>query len=125
VWRGGFGAVAIELAARGAQAGAADRDLLATTFTRRNAARLGKRVETRDSDSLSAALRAGEKFDVFAGEVHPNTGEEAIGQDLLASKACVKTGGPVLWLGLTRQIRRHFGSRALASRGAYSVWRMS
>jgi hypothetical protein len=46
IWRGGYGGAAVTLAGRGAEVIAADPDLLATTFTRRNAAAAGRTVVT-------------------------------------------------------------------------------
>jgi 16S rRNA G1207 methylase RsmC len=129
VWRGGYGAAALVLAGRGAGVTAADRDLLATTFTRRNAARVRLGLEARDAFALGAALRPGERFGLVVGELQPGAPEA----DLAAAVGCLAPGGQVLWLGLTRPGRAllerltragHLGAAPLAARGPYTVWRV-
>jgi 16S rRNA (guanine1207-N2)-methyltransferase len=131
VWRGGYGAAAVTLAQRGASVLAVDRDVLATTYTRRNAALAGVMLQTRDAFALAGGLAPGEHYLLVVGEVHASAGEEATAADLLAAAGSLARGGQGLWLGLTRQARGwldrltaagRLGSTVLATRGAYTVW---
>lgn len=130
VWRGGYGAAAMTLAQRGAKVLAADRDLLATTFTRLNAASRGLSVETVEAHALSRLVEGKGPFSLVAGELHPSAGEALNLEDLLASTRALGPGGQSLWLGLTRQAKgwidrsRAIKATVIASRGAYSVWRI-
>jgi hypothetical protein len=134
VWRGGYGVVAVTLAGRGARVTAGDRDLLATTFTRRNAAALGVAVEAREGSGLVKAAKAHERFGLLVGELHPSASDDAVLNDLRAGTSHLEAGGLLLWLGRTRQGRKifeqletskHGRATALASRGPYTVWRVT
>lgn len=131
VWRGGYGAAAITLAKRGSKVTVVDRDLLATTFTRRNAGELS--LELREGWTLSEARPSEERFGLFVGEFHASAGEDANAADVLESVRLLDKGGQALWMGLTRQAKGWLerlvkNGRArvapLASRGSWSVWRV-
>lgn len=133
VWRGGYGAAALTLASRGAEVLAADRDLLATAFTGRNARGHAFELSCRESFSLETLVKDDERFSLFVGEVHASAGEAANASDLLTSVKILERGGQALWMGMTRQARgwverlNKSGSvraTAIASRGSYSVWRV-
>jgi 16S rRNA G1207 methylase RsmC len=131
VWRGGYGAVALTLAQRGAHVVACDRDLLATTFTRRNAAQHGVAVGTREGASLEKSLPVGCHFDFAAMEVHPGVSEDAAKEDVLFALASLRQGGLFIFMGLTgkgkklQKLLHESGVRTavLGSRGPYTVWR--
>ncbi len=91
-------------------------------------------MQTRDGFALERVLDPKPRLSFFAGELHPTTGEEAAGEDFLASSRAVKPGSLALWLGLTSQGRpwlerlskkKKAGFSQLAARGPYSVWRVT
>lgn len=131
VLRGGYGAVALTLAARGAEVIAADRDLLATTFTRRNAERHGLSLTTREVAWLPDAAGPEERFDLVVAETSDAAGPEATRRELTTVRKLLAPGGQALWLTRTKQVADLVGPleqhgrppRALASRGAYTVLR--
>jgi 16S rRNA (guanine1207-N2)-methyltransferase len=132
VWRGGYGAAAVALAQRGAIVTAADKDLLATTFTRRNAARLGVPVVTRDVLS-PAELAPAERFDTLVGELAPPAGEETTVREITAVVARATPRSTLLWLGMTKltavwlevsRTGQRWTASKLGSRGTYSVLRI-
>lgn len=127
VWRGGYGVAAIALARRGAEVMAADRDLLATTYTRRNAVRLGVAVST--ADVLNPGEVA-ERYDLVLGELSPAAGLAATIAEAGACLSLMKAGGAALWLGPSKHVRDWLGQgdwkvAPLASRGAYRIVRLS
>lgn len=130
VWRGGYGAAAVELALRGAEVVAADRDLLATAFTRRNAVRHGASLATRDGWELAQTVQGGERFDLVVMELLASAGEDAMRSDLAAAVNALTPGGTALVLSLSKVDRSSLQPFALtqavtattlASRGAYTV----
>lgn len=136
LWRGGYGAAAVTLVQRGGRVVAADRDLLATTYARRNVQAAGGpgTLEVRDAYELAQGVREGERFAFVAGEVHASAGEDANAADVLTSLGCLGKGGMALWLGLTRQAKGwmerlqkggRVGTAVLATRGAYTAWRVT
>jgi 16S rRNA (guanine1207-N2)-methyltransferase len=133
VWRGGYGAAACMLAQRGAAVVAADADLLATTFTQRNARAISVSLETRDALTPEGALAPGMRFDCIVGELAPHLDTSAATDEVGQASRALRSGGSALWLGLTRQGRsllergsahKRLRFNALAQRGAYSVWRV-
>jgi 16S rRNA (guanine1207-N2)-methyltransferase len=128
VWRGGYGAAAIVLARRGWQVSAADKDLLATTFTRRNAARLGVAVTT--TDELVPGTPPATRFDLIVGELATPAGAQRSLAEIDASLALATPKATVLWLGPTRAVKSwligptSWKALSLASRGAFSVVRI-
>lgn len=133
VWRGGYGAVAVALTARGASVICMDRDLLLTAFTQHNAERLGWHVQAREAPTLVQALGEGENFTLVVGELHPTAAESLNQADVLRSVIALRERGSALWLGRSRQGQRLFDrlpapytARAVrvASRGDYAVWRL-
>ena len=134
VWKGAYGAAALALASRADRVIAADPDLLATTYVRRNAEAAGRRtVETRDAFSLRPALRPEERFRAFVGELRPGRDALELEDELVASAQALEPGGSALWLGLTGQGRtllarmansKEAAATPVASRGAYTVWRV-
>jgi len=125
VWRGGYGAVALALAAAGGHVEAADRDLLATTFTRRNAARAGLSVSTREAPFLDSALGEAETFAHIVGETPLAAGDAAAASEMACVRANLAPGGEALWLAHGR-VPAGAPPRiaVLASRGGWSVLRL-
>lgn len=133
VYRGSYGASAVTMALRGIEVLAADRDLIATTFARRNAERLGTRLQTREGFELAAVVQPKERFAWVVGELHAAAGRESVERDLVTSVELGAESSTVLWLGLTKQAKgwidglvkkRKLAATAFATRGAYTVWRV-
>jgi 16S rRNA G1207 methylase RsmC len=131
VLRGGYGAVALALARRGADVVAADRDLLATAFTRLNAARLGLRVETRAVAWLPESAREDERFDLVVAETADAAGTAATLREITSVRKRLAPRGEALWLTRTKHVGplvealepHGRAPRPLASRGAWTVLR--
>lgn len=131
VLRGGYGAVALALAARGAVVVAADRDLLATTFTRRNAERHALTLTTREVAWPPDAAEPGERFELIVAETSDAAGHEATRRELTSVRKLLAPGGQALWLTRTKHVADIVGPLAehghapkvLAARGAYTVLR--
>lgn len=129
VWRGGFGAAATALAKAGSQVVASGRDLLATTFTRRNCA--GLPVEARDALWPHQAGQNG--FELAVCESFAPAGEESAIREVAECLQLVASGGQVLWLATGKDARawlpivlKQTGASGgtLAARGAYAVVRL-
>lgn len=115
----GYGALAVSIAARGAEVVAVDRDLLAAAFTERNAA--GVAIEVRRAPALAAALVSGEHFELALLELQPAAREDVARRDLVAALAFAPEA---LLLGPERLIREWIvpaGARLVATRGGYAV----
>jgi len=131
VLRGGYGAVALALAARGAEVVAVDRDLLATTFTRRNAEQHALRLTTREAAWLPDAIAADERFGLIVAETSDAAGAEATLRELTSVRKLLAPGGQALWLTRSKHVPALIASleqhgrapNALATRGAYTVLR--
>ena len=131
VLRGGYGAVALALAGRGATVIAADRDLLATTFTRRNAEHHGLVVSLRERAWLPDAAEAGERFDLVVAEASDAAGAEATRRELTSVRKLLAPNGHALWLLRKKHVAELIAPLAehgrppivLAERGAYAVLR--
>lgn len=125
-WRAGYGPIPVELARRGAQVTAADRDLLALTFVRRNAAAIGLAVGIQPS----AFAPVDRPTSLFVGELYANAGDDALAEQLRSTRAALARNGQALWLSLTRTAKAlapvltELGATTVASRGAYSVLRI-
>lgn len=130
--RCGYGAASVVLAQRGAQVVVADRDLLALVYTRRNAQRLGVRVEERAVPWLSAAF-TGEtgRVEWLVGEVNTTAGEDVARAEMAEAHLHARQ---MLWLCLGKWARSLLKSTSkpipgmptvLATRGAYCVMRQS
>jgi hypothetical protein len=88
---------------------AVDRDLLATTFTRRNARKTGlagDKLEVRESaslpDALLGALGAGDRYDLILGELSPSAGEKVAQAELQAIAQALNPGGQASLLCLEK-----------------------
>jgi len=83
---------------------ASDRDVLATTFARENAKRLGvaDRFEVREGVDVTSALGVGEVFDLAIGELSPSSGERVAESDLVALAKAVGGEGQALLLTLEK-----------------------
>lgn len=82
-----------------------DRDILATTFARANAAALGLEgnlLEIRESVDMARALRSDEVFDLAVGELSPSAGEHIAEQDLVTLFKHLKENGQALILTLEK-----------------------
>jgi len=138
-WPAGYGALPLSLARRPEKPRVVtwDRDLLATTFTRLNAARdaAGRGpVEVREAVGVSGALREGERFEVCVAELAPAAGERVAEADLVAATAALVPGGQALVLApgkLARDwvadisARRRLGFTSLAVREGHGVFSMT
>lgn len=126
-WRCGYGAVTATLRERGTAVTAADRDLLALAFTRRNS---GGAVELRPAPSLEEAL-CDASFDAIVGEHVPSAGEAVARAEWQAAVRHLARGGTALWLGRSKAMRpalertQAIQSFRLAARGAWEVVRLS
>jgi ribosomal protein L11 methylase PrmA len=128
VWRGGYGAAAIGLARAGARVVAADRDLLATTWTRRNALARGVSVETRDV--LWPSASAPGPVSLAVCELSAAAGLASAQREVVEVLSLVSRGGTLLWLGLSKPLKQVLprvieqcavSGHVLASRGSWSV----
>jgi 16S rRNA G1207 methylase RsmC len=128
VWRGSYGPAALTLARRGSAVTAADRDLLALAFTRRNATSIGVTIEIRP------VARAGElsepPFDLIVAEAQPAFGERGVAEEWRALAGLLKPGGEALLLAsarLTQAVLRAGsvkGLSLLAEHGGWAVARL-
>lgn len=100
VVRGGYGAIALELAARGARTVAAERDLLVAAFLERNAARHGLTLDVRTAAWLPDALEA--KFDLAVVEPAEPMGLASATGELLAVRDRLSPGGRAICLARAR-----------------------
>jgi 16S rRNA (guanine1207-N2)-methyltransferase len=128
VWRGGYGAAAVCLARRGAEVTAGDRDLLATTFTRRNATRNGVELTTRDA--LWPNHVGSGRTQLVVCETPTAAGAESIQREVVELIRLLSPGGQLLWLALSKVLKDALpavvtATRAsgglLAARGPWSV----
>jgi precorrin-6B methylase 2 len=128
VWRGGYGAAAMTLARSGVQVTAADRDLLTTTFTRRNAAALG--LELTCSDALWPHQGGRGPFDLVVCESAPQAGIESGQREVAENLQLLAPHGTLLWLAPSRLMKdvlkelRTGAGGVLAQRGEWSVARL-
>ena len=109
-FRCGYGALPLFSLVKWPQAHvlATDRDLLATTFTRRNAQRLSlqsDRLSVREGVSLNETLKYGESFDLVIGELSPSAGERVAKSELEAIARSLKPGGQALILALDKLVK--------------------
>ena len=138
-FRCGYGTLPLVACARwpDARVVAVDRDLLATTFTRHNAARLGvshPRLEVRESAHFPDALAPEERFDLAIGELSPSAGEGVAAAELEALARVLEHGGQALVLSLEKlertwvrrlaEKRRFCASRVIAREG-YALSRVA
>ncbi len=124
VVRGGYGAAAVLLALRGGQVTAVDRDLMGTTYTRRNAAFCQVEVRTQDTVWPARALE-GERFDLVTGELHSQEDPSLWLENLTATLELLAPGGQALWLVREKQKKLLPPTAVtLAQRGDYAVVRL-
>lgn len=124
VVRGSYGAAATLLALRGGLVTAVDRDLMGTTYTRRNARAVGVDVRTQDALWPARTLE-GERFDLVTGELHPQEDPSLWLEQLEGTQGLLAPTGQALWL-LREKHRKLLPAQAvvLATRGAYCVARL-
>jgi 16S rRNA (guanine1207-N2)-methyltransferase len=79
---------------------AIDRDLLATTFVRRNAK--NQKLDIREAAHFPDALGAEERFNLILGELSPSAGERVAGEEILAVARSLAPGGRALLLALDK-----------------------
>ena len=126
-FRCGYGVVPIVCKSRwpGAEIVAMDRDLLATTFTRRNFDRLEMNdVVVKDSVGFSAIENDHQKFDLVVGELSPSAGERVAVQELQTIQRLLGKGGQGLVLVFDKfadQIKSQFPMMVLLRREGFSV----
>lgn len=125
-WRSGTGATPITLAMRGITTIAADRDLLALTYARRNAGRHGVGLAERPAPWLPGALEAGERFALVVAEVTPGLGGAATRAEVAASRDALVATGEAWWLSHRNAAKGVFDGLGvrLATRGGYEAWRV-
>ncbi len=106
-FRSGYGQ--LPLVSRGrwpnANVVAVDRDLLGTTYVRRNAERLGlsgERLDVREAPSFPEAIQDGERFDLILGEFSSSTGEKVVEHELKTIAKSLTHGGQALLLCLEK-----------------------
>jgi 16S rRNA G1207 methylase RsmC len=126
-FRCGYGGLPLVARSRwpGAQVVAADRDLLATEFTRRNAERLGlagERLRIREAAHFPDALLPAERFDLTLGELSPSAGERVAVAELEALARALSPGGQALVLALEKLEREWI--RPLAASRRLSIHRV-
>ena len=122
--RAGYGAVALNAAALwpSAKVVAFDRDVLATTFLRENAARLNLRVDVREAIDATAAMQPGETFDLVVGEISSAAGAGVAEIELLAIQNRLSETGQALLLTLEKTEREFL--RGIATRKKLSLTRL-
>jgi 16S rRNA G1207 methylase RsmC len=106
-FRAGYGQIPLVMRARcpGARIVAVDRDLLATTYTRRNAERLGlasDALEVRECATMPDAIARGERFDLILGELSPSAGAAVAEAEIKAAAQALNPGGQALLLTLEK-----------------------
>lgn len=129
VWRGGYGAVALTLARRGAKVVSADRDLLALAFTGRNAAGAAQAgIDLCRAAALDEVTESG--FDTVVAEVQAAFGESGALEEWKRLAAAVRPGGSALVLGPDRTVKAALrkgaaeGHALLANHGGWAVVRL-
>ena len=105
IFRAGYGAMVAVCLARWPEAHitAMDRDLLATTFTRRNVPR--DSVEILEATYLQQLLEQGEKFDLILGELSPSAGEKVALAEIEVITQCLKPKGQALILAMDKLVK--------------------
>ena len=114
---------------------AVDRDLLATDFTRRNAARLSlaAKLTVLENSDLPDVL-AGSRFDLIVGELSPSAGEAVAAAEWDAISKALAPGGQALVLTLDKLnrewmkpliARTGLAIHPVISREGYTVLRLS
>ncbi|MBI3544349.1 MAG: methyltransferase [Deltaproteobacteria bacterium] len=106
-FRSGYGPLPLVCRARygDSQVTAVDRDLLGTTYTRRNAERLGlggPRLEVLESAHFPDAFADGRKFDFITGELSPSAGAAVAEAELTFLVRALAPGGEGLVLSLKK-----------------------
>ena len=139
IFRSGYGQFPIISRARWpeAQVVAVDRDLLGTTFVRRNAAKsdvTGERLEIRESAHMPDAIAPDERFDLAICELSPSAGERVAEAELTALAKCLERNGQALilalekiekqWLGPITKRKKLSMTRVLAREG-YALLRLT
>lgn len=104
VFRSGYGLLPALSLARypSAKVVAADRDLLATAYTRRNCGQWGDRIQAVECLGLSPVKAMG-PFELVLGELSPPIGPEATLAELREAREALAPGGTALVLGLLKQ----------------------
>jgi 16S rRNA (guanine1207-N2)-methyltransferase len=134
VFRAGYGLVPALALARYPQArvAAIDRDLLATTFTRRNCAASLGRLRVEEALEISSAPAAEGSFDLVLGELSLPLGPRATLHELGEARRLLGPGGSGLVLGLEKQWKEflrgaagELGLSVRATRGPAALFGMS
>jgi 16S rRNA (guanine1207-N2)-methyltransferase len=125
VFRCGYGALPLALRRRAPEAlvVAQDRDLLDTTFLRRNARALaldGALLRVEETLFPAEAAREGERFDLVAGELSASAGEAVSARELSEAHALLAPGGEALVL-LTPRQRREWLPAVVPPRSAATI----
>ncbi|MBI4586817.1 MAG: methyltransferase [Planctomycetes bacterium] len=109
---------------------AADRDLLATSYTRRNCRAHGERLQVVECLGLKPIEPLG-PFDLIVGELSPPAGQAAILQELGEVRGLLAPGGRALILGFVKQWREFLreeaerpGLQVLKTKGQVALFEM-
>lgn len=120
-----------------AQVVAVDRDLLATTYTHRNAQALqldGPFLDVRESAHFPDSFQKGETFDLILGELSASAGQAVAGDEIAALYTALSPGGQAFLLALEKNYREwikplshksQLSIQPLLSREGYSVLRLA
>ena len=123
VWRSAHGVASTVLALRGASVLAADRDLLALAFARKNAARHGAAIETRAAGWLPEL--AERTYSLVVVELSATAGPTVASFELDAARRAIAKDGRAIILALDKIARPLRESPArpaiLGQRGAWTV----
>jgi len=105
-FRTGYGHMALLCRTRwpNAKVVVSERDLLASTFLRINAEKLGleKHLEIREHAHFPDAFQTDEKFHLILGEISPSAGESVALEELKAIENHLATGGQAILLCLEK-----------------------
>jgi len=137
-FRCGYGALPLLARTRWpeAQVVAVDRDLLATTFTRHNAARLnlgGEKLDVRENYHFPNVIAPTEHFDLILGELSPSADRAVALAEMHAIEAILAPGGQALILSLDKlndwiqafSEKSKLGIHKVLTREGYTVTRLS
>lgn len=138
-FRSGYGILPLMSRARWPDAHviAAERDLLATTYIRRNAKRLnflGEKLEIRESAHFPDVIKPTERFNLIMGEISPSAGENVFQAEIQAIAKALEPGDQALLLALDKierewvrpfAVKNKFSLLPVISREGYVVLRLT
>ncbi len=101
-----------------------DRDLLGTTFIRRNSIKLGlggELLEVREAAHFPDAMRPDEKFDLVLGEISPSAGEAVLVSELNSILKSLSEGAEAILLCLEKVEREWLRPNASKVEGSLQL----